>query len=196
MTVDPTRRLAALGGVLGPAAFIATWAALGLREGYSPMHDPISRLASTDSSTRWAMTSGFLAFAVGTGAFSPLLRTAVSPGTANVTVACALGTIGIAATPLGSVAGGAPHAIAAGATYASLAATPLLAARPLAAAGRRKAAFTSAAVALVTTACLTASVATATRTGLWQRLGLLAGDLWFITMALHFLRVDTARRDR
>ena len=46
------RRARALGGVVGPGVFIATWAVLGARaEGYSPVQDPISRLAATDAST-------------------------------------------------------------------------------------------------------------------------------------------------
>ena len=49
----------------------------------------------------------------------------------------AAATIGIAATPMESSVGGAPHVVAAGLTYASLAATPLLASHSLSSEGRR-----------------------------------------------------------
>jgi hypothetical protein len=100
----------------------------------------------------------------------------------------AAATIGIAATPLDSPVGGLPHAVAAGIAYASLAATPLLSAPSLAAAGQRKAAVVSLLAGGATAACLGASAVVEARTGLWQRTGFLIGDAWLIASAIYLNR--------
>lgn len=194
---DVRRRWRALGGVVGPVAFVGAWCALGLRrDAYSPIHDPISRLAAVDSSTRWAMTAGFVAFGTGVALYATELAAAV-PGkaaTAAATAAAttAAATIGIAATPLGSSLGGTPHAAAAGVAYAALAATPILAARSLSATAHPGAARASTAAGLATAAALLASVASSSGSGLLQRIGLTIGDTWIVASACVLLR----RRDR
>ena len=56
-------RLLGLGGAIGPAAFISAWVIGGAtKDGYSPVHDAISRLAAIGSSARPLMTAGFVAF--------------------------------------------------------------------------------------------------------------------------------------
>jgi hypothetical protein len=182
-------RWRALGGAIGPAAFIAAWAVLGERtRGYSPIDDPISRLAAVDASTRGAMTAGFLAYGAGVGLYAAELRAGLSAPAAGAALLSVLGTAGIAATPLDSALGGAPHAAAAGLTYASLAAVPLLASRSLAGRGRTVEASASVAVGLATGACLLASLVDDAHTGLWQRLGLTLGDVWLIASAWSLLR--------
>lgn len=168
-------RLRILGGILGPAAFITAWAVLGARqEGYSPVDDPISRLAAVGSPSRAAMTAGLVGFAVGVGAFSTTLprRPAVA---AAVTAAA---SVGIALTPLDSSVGGAPHAAAAGIAYLSLAALPLLGSRT--AAGR--------ATGVLCGGLLLASVVAPGATGALQRAGLTVGDAWIVATALSRLR--------
>src|SRR5216684_8341678 len=59
--ITSVTRWLALGGVVGPAVFVADWAILGIvRPQYSPIHDAISRLAELGASTRPAMTAGFI----------------------------------------------------------------------------------------------------------------------------------------
>jgi hypothetical protein len=175
----PVRRAAMVGGVAGPAAFIVTWAVLGERAaGYSPVEDPISRLAAVDASTRWGMTAGILALAAGLGAVGLGLRDDGRHRAALAAAVTAAATVGIAATPLDGPLGGAPHAAAAGLAYASLATLPVLAD------GGRLALGAS----VVTGACLATSIAVDGRTGFWQRLGLTAGHLWVIGHALRTRR--------
>jgi hypothetical protein len=188
------RGVGALGGLAGPAVLIGAWAVLGTRiRGYSAISDPISRLAAVDAPTRWAMTGAFLAYGAGVGAYAADLRTATSRPAAAVLAANVLGTIGIAATPLDSPLGGSPHAVAAGLTYASLAATPVLASRSLAARGRGAAAGASVAAGVASAALLALSALDEDRTGLWQRSGLTVGHLWLMVTAAAHLRRRSRR---
>lgn len=176
-------------GIAGPAAFITTWAALGATHGdYSPVHDPISRLAALGSPTRPAMTAGFAAFAVGVAAYAPVLGSRLPGGASRAAALTAAATIGVAALPLGGAGGDTPHAVAAGTAYASLAATPLLAARTLARRGDRQMAATSTAVSIAVAAALASSAVLPHHAGLAQRLGLTIGHLWIITSAIAALR--------
>ena len=66
------RVAAALGGVVGPAAFIGAWsigAAVTNRE-YSSIDDAISRLAAVGADTRALMTAGFITFGVALPVYS------------------------------------------------------------------------------------------------------------------------------
>jgi hypothetical protein len=178
------RRLRALGGIAGPAAFITTWATLGAtRAGYSPIDDPISRLAAVGASTRPAMSAGFAAFAVGVGAYAPVLRAAYGPGAGRAAAVTAVASLGVAALPLGASFGDDPHAVAAGVAYLSLAATPLLAARVQRARGHRRAALLSTATAAIVGGTLLASTLVPRGVGLAQRTGLTVGDLWIMGSA-------------
>jgi hypothetical membrane protein len=185
--------IGAIGGVAGPAAFIAAWSVLGAtRPGYSPIADPISRLAAIDSPTRVAMTVGFLAFGAGVALYAAELRTALSGSSAFAAVTAATASVGIAATPIGSSLGGAPHAVCATIAYTALAAIPILGARSLARRGLRRASTVSVAVGVASGLSLAASTLTSPWAGLLQRLGLTLGDIWIIGTAWHLL----PRRDR
>lgn len=180
------RRSAVIGGVGGPVVFVATWATLGARtSGYSPMSDPISRLAAVDAQTRWPMTAAMLALAAGLGLFARGLvpKHAWAAKAAGVT---ALATVGIAATPLGSRLGGAGHATAAGAAYMSLAAVPALVAIELRRGKRSSSskAATATTAAAITATALAMSVILPSNTGGWQRLGLTTGHAWIALYAI------------
>lgn len=181
--VATTTRVAALGLVLGPAAFITAWAVAGSRmpEPYDPMSDAISRTAAVGSPQRGLMTSGFLLYAAGSAIGSLALRRVV-PGPAWIASAVnAAATVGVALTPLehsGSL--DTAHAITATTGYVTLALTPILAAGPLAAAGRVGLARASVATGGAVGACLAATVASDEMSGLLQRLGLTIGDAWLI----------------
>jgi hypothetical protein len=178
------RRSAVVGGIVGPGVLIATWATLGQRmAAYSPVDDPISRLAAVDASTRWGMTAGMLALGAGVGLFARGLADEGQHLAATAAWITAASTVGIAATPLDSALGGNAHATAAAIAYASLAAVPALAGRELVGRGERPLGRLSIGVAAVCAAALATSVVTDARTGLWQRLGLTAGHLWIAAHA-------------
>jgi len=183
--VRPTRAIAACGGVVGPVAFASAWIAGGMmKHGYSPVDDAISRLAAIGSSVRPLMTGGFVVFGVGLVAYSTALR-AVLAGPAWIAAAgTGLATIAVALAPLDhSSTVDSLHAGFAGIGYLTLAATPLLSARPLACRGHRTLARLGVGIGAVAGLSL---VATTTRlpTGLFQRLGLSVGDVWVVVSAI------------
>lgn len=188
------RRLAAAGGVAGPVAFIAAWVIGGLRTpGYSPVQEPISRLAAVGASSRPLMTAGLLAYAAGLAAYAYAAGNPDHPdhpdtGARWPAAINAVATLGVALTPLDGSLGGAPHAVAAGTGYAALAAMPLTAAVRLRAANSPRAATTTAAIGAAVALCLTTSVVADPATGFWQRAGLTIGDLWLIATATRHLR--------
>lgn len=190
-----TRRCLAAGGVAGPVAFIAAWSILGTgRPGYSPVEDPISRLAAVDASSRVPMTAGFVAFAVGVGLYATALGTRLPGGAAAAAATTAAATLGVASFPLGSALGDGPHAAAAGVAYTALAAMPLLGGRALMRDGKRSAALSSVAIGLASGAALLASVMAPDRTGLLQRAGLTLGDVWIVATAASMMGPDEQRR--
>jgi len=167
--------------VLGPIAFIVAWLVAGARTpGYDPLSDAISRTAADGAPQRHVMEAGFVLYAAGSAAGAVALRRAV-PGPAWIASAVnGAATLGVALTPLEhSSAMDTAHAVAATTGYVSLALTPLLAARPLADAGHRRAGAASVATGAVVAACLAATAVT-DDPGLPQRLGLTTGDIWLI----------------
>jgi hypothetical membrane protein len=179
-----TRRLA-WGGIAGPAAFVLGWSLAGARwPDYSPVEDPISRLAGAGAPTKVAMTTGFIAFGVGVGVYSAAAASALSRATAAASAVAAAATFGIAVLPLDTPRGGGPHATAAGFAYAALATTQLAGARALANLGYRTAARMSAFTGVATAVALAASAAASSHTGLLQRVGLTIGDAWIAATAI------------
>ncbi|MCU1454674.1 MAG: hypothetical protein JWN46_2820, partial [Acidimicrobiales bacterium] len=178
----------AAGGVVGPAAFVSAWAAVGAtRPGYSPVHDAISRLAAVGAPGRGWMTAGFVVFGLAVSAYATVVRRRL-PGLAWMSAAAtALATLLVGALPLDRTATvDRLHAAAAVIGYVTLAAIPLLAASAmadLAGAAWRHWSWAAAAVAAV---LLAASVAGLAR-GLTQRTGLLAGDVWLAASACWLL---------
>jgi hypothetical protein len=166
--------------------FIAAWSLLGATTNrpYSPVNDAISRLAQVDAPTRAGMTLGFVAFGVGVPMFGSALRDHL-PGRAWTTaIATGLATLAVGATPLGtSKSVDLLHGASATVGYATLAATPWLAAPYL---GER-AARVSRVAAVVSGATLLATVLGPAH-GLFQRIGLTVGDAWIVAMALHIIR--------
>ena len=181
-----TVRRLLFGGVAGPAAFVAAWAIGGVvAEGYSPVDDPISRLAAVGATTRPLMTAGFLGFGVGMAAFAGGLRPSL-PGPAWVAaLAAGACTVGVAAVPLDAGRDDL-HGLLAGLGYTALVAVPVLAARPLARFDGREA-VAATIVATVAAACLVASVTTGPD-GMLQRLGLTAVDAWLAVTAVRLWR--------
>lgn len=176
-------RAAAAGGVAGPVVFAGTWWLVGRRrDGYSPVVEPISRLAAQRSPTRLAMTAGFAGYAAGVGALAVRLARS-DPRVAGGLAANAASMIAVAALPLDAPYGDAPHVVAAAAAYTSLAVTPLLGA-PTVGRGRTPADLV---VGLGTGTLLVLSQAVRSRRGLLQRTGLSLGHLWVVRRALRAL---------
>jgi hypothetical membrane protein len=172
------------GAIWGPGIFIAAWIIGGmLLSRYSPIDQHISDLAAVDASTRWLMTLGFAAFALGVGVAAWPLRWLIGWPAALVLGINAALMLGIALTPTG----GSPdtefvHAMLALLLYASLAAVG-----PLAALSMRRhgaiVALGSLAVGVVTLAFLSASLGE-TRSGLLQRIGITVTDAWLIAIGI------------
>ena len=188
--VQPSRSALAC-GVLGPAAFVGAWLVGGLRRpDYSPVSQAISQLARQGTSTRPLMTAGFVAFGVLVPVYARALGGPLGPLCRAATTAAGVATLAVAALPL-SAAGGRPvdawHAVAAGTGYAAQVLAPLAGAPRLG--GGRALSYAVSGVALV---CLVASIALPEATGLLQRAGLTAVDLWYAAVAVHlYRRLDT-----
>ena len=193
-SADPGRRglalRAAWGGVVGPVAFFGAWLVGGTvtRVDYSPVHDPISRLAAIGADTRGLMSAGFIALGVGVPFYGAALRAAQKDRAWMAAVATGLATLGVAAAPLGiSPAGDTLHGAFALLGYVSLAATPLLAARSLCRGGQRLLGGMGVASSVMTVTSLVLASTTAQR-GLFQRVGLTSTHLWMAVSAVVLVR--------
>lgn len=175
----------AIGGIAGPFLFLAAWVISGaIDPGSSPLRTAISRLAAVGAPARPLMTVGLAAFAVGVLAYAAALRSSV-PGPAwKAAAATGVATLGVAGVPLG-VTGtlNDVHAAVASAVYVSLVAIPLLAAQPLANAGRGSSARLSVATGVLSLLCLVGAVLGFVP-GLLQRLGLTLAHVWIIVSAV------------
>ena len=136
------------------------------------------------------MTAGFAVFGAAVPVFGLALRRQL-PGPAwKAAVATGLATLAVGALPLDvSSAVDLAHGAAATIGYVTLAATPLLASRPLLRAGYPRAAIASTAVATLSGVCLAATLL-GSRHGFFQRAGLTAGDIWIAGTAIWMLRRD------
>ncbi len=174
------------GGFVGPVSFLSAWVVGGAVTStrYSPIHDPISRLAAVGADTRGLMSAGFVAFGLGVPLYGVAVR-AAWPGRAwMAAVATGLATLGVAAAPLGrSTSGDTLHGVFALAGYVSLAATPLLAAPFLLRTQQYALAAVGVASSGVTALALVLSTTTAQR-GLFQRVGLTSTHLWIVLSAI------------
>jgi hypothetical membrane protein len=182
-TVNGPSRYLEAAGIIGPVAFVADWAILGVvAPHYDPIRDTISRLAQKGVPTRAPMTVGFALY----GASLPLFALApgqrLPPSSRAMVAVTGLATLVLAAFPV-SVRTGSVHAASAAAGYLTLTAAPLFHARDLHRSGRRGRALASAAVGVACGALLVASVA-APATGFLQRAGLTVGDAWIVGHAI------------
>ena len=178
-------RVAALGGVVGPALFIAAWA-IGstTARGYSASETAISELAAIGADTRALMTAGFIAFALGVFPYAAALRRVLGGPAWIGAAGTGIATLLVAAIPLGrSTSSDHWHGIIAVVGYTTLALTPLLAIRP----------FLNQRCRGVVILCVVTAAASGTAlllsdtglpTGLFQRIGLTTGQIWIAGSAL------------
>ncbi len=172
--------------MIGPAAFIGAWTigAAVTTSDYSSIDDAISRLAAVGADTRALMTAGFVAFGIGLPVYASALRRVVSGSAWMTAAATGIATLAVATTPLDrSATVDTWHGVAAGIGYVTLAATPLLAARPLSQQGQRALAAAGVVAGAVSAISLVLTT-TGLPTGLFQRVGLTATDIWIVTSAL------------
>ena len=202
-TTDRQVRLLGAGGIAGPAAFLACWIAGGViaRGDLSPSADAISRLAAAGADTRWMMATGFISFGVGVGAVALAVRAVIDGPPWLAIAGTAAATALVASAPLDvSPTVGRLHAAFALAGYVTLIAAPILAARPLRDRGFTRLAAVGRGAAGVAAVALALSVV-GPATGLLQRIGLTAVDVWLIALATliatgRLTRVHEARAQR
>jgi len=130
------------------------------------------------------MTAGFVVFAIGLCLYARALRSTLD-GPAWITAATTgLATLGVAAFPLHhSPTVDRVHGAFAGIGYVTLAATALLSAAPLA--HRNNDRWARAAIlAGIVSAIALALTLSGSFHGLFQRIGLTAGDAWIVASAL------------
>lgn len=178
-------RWAALGGVVGPAAFIGAWnlGAVLTERDYSPIDDAISRLAAVGADSRPLMTGGFIVFGTALPAYAWSLRRRLDGWAWATAAGTGVATLLVAATPLDrSATVDAWHGVFAALGYVTLAATPLLAAAPLTRAGHRRLARYGLVVGAVSVLSL-ALTTTSLPNGIFQRIGLTATDTWIMASA-------------
>ena len=182
--------------MIGPVGFVAAWLSTGfVKAHYSLLQDPISDLAGAHASTRPAMTAGFVVLAVGMCFYARALHAALA-GPEWITAAITgLATLGVAAFPLHhSSTVDSVHGTFAGIGYVTLAATALLSAAPLNRRGLHVWART-ATIAGVVSAIALALTLTDSFHGLFQRIGLTAGDVWVVASAVAILRGSWTRAE-
>ena len=189
MAVSLPQRLGVLAGVAAPVSFVGGWLVAGARaHDYSPLRDTISQLARVGAPTRPLMTSAFVGFGVLAPVWAfTVARVLRAPGLRVSVTTAGLGTLAVAALPLGASFGDSPHAVAAGIGYVGMAVSPLLGGVALSQAGRPRAALASYAVSATSAACLVGSLAGA-HDGGFQRLGLGVVDVWFVVLAIRTFR--------
>ena len=190
VALSPTLRLAALGGVIGPAAFIGGWTfgAAMTRRDYSSVHQAISRLAEVGADSRPVMTAGFVALGVGVPIYACALRHAVGGLGWITATATGITTLIVAATPLAhSAIVDTVHTVFAGIGYVTLAATPLLSAHPMLQRGHRGLARFGVAAGLSSGVSLVLA-SSGLPTGLFQRIGLTTTHIWIAASALALRR--------
>jgi hypothetical membrane protein len=179
----------ALGGVIGPAAFVGAWVAGAIRTpGYSSVDTAISRLAAVGASTRPLMTAGMITFGVALPVFSRALREEFGDAVAAAAIVAGVGTLAVAALPLDvSHSVDVAHGVAATIAYLGTAGMPALALGTLRRRGSDSAATLSVVIAAVSAASLAATTVGPAH-GFFQRLGLTVADVWMVAVALTLLR--------
>lgn len=172
-------RARSLAGIGAPLSFVGAWLLAGSRTpGYSAVTDHVSDLAAVGAPTRPLMTAGLLGF----GVLAPLWASTLEDRRTRLAVtAGGLGTLGVAAAPLGASFGDGPHVAAAAVAYVGMALAPALGGRSLGAPR------TSVALTVVAGALLVGSTL-GHADGALQRAGLGVTDAWMAVQAVRQLR--------
>ncbi len=187
----PVDRSLAAAGIVGVSGFVVAWALAGARrDGYSPVHDAISRLAEVGAPDRGWMTAGFVAFGIGVPLYAQALRRRLRGPAWIAATVTGLSIIGVAVSPLGRA--DRAHYIFATAGYLSLIATPLLAAHTFRRAGATSWARWSVLCGVASALALAASTFDRGH-GFSQRLGLSITDAWIVVSAWSMCRSEVVK---
>lgn len=179
------RKVTRFAGIVGPFSFVSAWI-IGsvMAETYSVSDNAISQLASVSAPTRWLMTAGFVIYGIAMPIFATFIREALSPGAGWATALSGIATLAVAALPLDfSASMDAAHGAAAFIAYAGIVLAPLFGGREFLRCSHRWAGITSLILAAVSCVSLIASIVSSDN-GLFQRIGLTLGDIWFLAIAL------------
>jgi Na+/citrate or Na+/malate symporter len=181
------RRLAA-GAIWGPGLFILAWVVGGFMvDGYSAIDDHISSLAGVTAPSRTVMNLGFVAYIAGVGSAAWPLRKAIGNGASVALFLNALLAFGVLFTPEGlSSTADFLHGGFASLLYLSLAFVGPLAALTF----RRRDLIVWAIVSMVVGAITAMSLWLSlgeVRSGLFQRIGLTATDLWLMVVGIAYV---------
>jgi len=187
--IGVNRRGLAVGGIVGPVAFVTAWVVGGLiTPGFSFVDDAISQLAASGAETQWLMTAGLVAFGVGVPLFGVALREVLPGPAGGFAIVCGAATLAVACLPIDvtSTVDGL-HGVAAVIGYLAIALLPLVASFALCKTGHDLRGKVAAYVGLIA-GMLLFLVPIPGINGLAQRAGLLVGDLWIVTTASAILR--------
>ena len=165
--------------MLAPMVFVVGWVVGGVTTvEYSAMHDAISRIAADGAPARSTMTAAFVVYSAWLLAAIPAVRRTYIERIWSALLVNALATLAVAALALNqSGLVDALHGIAATVGYVSLAAVPILAAKPLKEHGFPRSAVASWLAAGGIAFFLLLTLVIDAR-GFAQRAGLSIGDLW------------------
>lgn len=192
---DPARGdLRGLGLAIGPAAFVTAWVVGGARTpGYSPVNDAISRIAEVGAPHAATMTAGFVVYGASVMVGSLALRASPLRSTWLLAAINGAATLGVALTPLErSSTVDALHGLSAAIGYGSIAAIPIVGAPAIRRLGHRRLAAASTGLGVLIAASLVATTMTDAN-GLFQRLGLTAGDVWLVGAGIWLARRSAGR---
>lgn len=191
-------RLGGLGLVMAPMVFVVGWNVGGLLTvEYSPVHEAISEIAGIGAEQRTIMTAAFVGYGLWLLIAVPAVRRSLVSPIWPALVVNAVATLAVAALPLHrSHAVDVSHGIAATVGYVSLAAVPILAIRPLKAAGFSTSVVASILAAVGIGVFLALTVVLDAK-GFAQRAGLAIGDLWLACTGFAIVtgRLDVPRAD-
>jgi hypothetical membrane protein len=171
-------------GIVGPLAFVGAWVFGSMvADSYSMTDDAISQLAAVSAPTRWLMSAGFVTYGIAMPAFAIFLRQTFSRSAAWATAISGIATLGVAALPLGFSANmDVAHGVAAFIGYGGIVLAPLFGAKALWRTSHRWAGNVSVLLAAFSCTALIVSIFSSDN-GLFQRIGLTLGDIWFIAVA-------------
>lgn len=202
-------RIGAWAGVLGPLAYITTWAVLGaVADHYDPTSQAISELGAVGAPTRPWMSLGFVVFGLAALPFAHALRRGLPVAADAVAVLAAVSGVMTVAAAVFPCTPGCPgpageptdvaHVAVAAVGYAALIATPLLVGRQLDRAGRwpRFAAWSWAAGVVSVALIVPWTVgAFGDHGGAAQRAFNTLADLWWVSAGVLLLRQTADRAD-
>lgn len=178
----------AIAGIIGPVAFIACWVAGSIiLKDYSPIQDPISRLAEPGVETRRLMTVGLVVFGIGMLVYAASLYRAFTGWSWTAAIIAGGATFGVIFFPLKNGESTPLHAAFAALGYIALICIVAFAI-PMFVHDHRTAWVVFSAIVVVVSAVNLGITGFGFMHGLFQRVGLTTLDVWIILSAIQIQR--------